>query len=438
MRFSLPRVLTIARREYLTTVRRRAFVMTLLLTPTIFLVAGILSTKMQVDDAVARLSTARVVALVDSSGLFVDAPHQFDYAAPRGPVLDPRAASTPPKPAVRVPVLFRPYEDQAVALDSLQQGHVRQVLVVGSDFLESGRLRLYENDTRVFTSSSDDRPLRNWLVRNLLARQADSVRIERTLLLGRSMDFYTLDREGRWAIKDDAKELTGFLLPFALGFLLAMSIVIGGQYLLQGVSEEKESRILESLLCTVSSDELLAGKLLGLGGAGLTLVGAWIAAGVASSAGALAFANVSLPPSLLGIGLLYFLFGYLFYGALMLSVGSVASNLREATQISGYMTILVMCPFWFMVKFLNSPDSGLAVGMSLFPPTAATSMMLRMSASAVSGAVIPSWQIAASLGLLALSAVFMLTIGSRLFRLGMLLYGKTPNLPEVLRILRQK
>jgi ABC-2 type transport system permease protein len=90
-----------------------------------------------------------------------------------------------------------------------------------------------------------------------------------------------------------------------------------------------------------------------------------------------------------------------------------------------------------MWKFLNTPNSGLAVGMSLFPPTAATSMMLRMSAASVSGAVIPPWQIATSLGLLGLSAVIMLLLGSRLFRLGMLLYGKTPNLPEIMRILRQ-
>jgi ABC-2 type transport system permease protein len=291
------------------------------------------------------------------------------------------------------------------------------VLVVGANFLESGRVRLYEKDTRVFTQSSDDRPLRNWLVRNLLRGLADSVRIERTLLLGRSMDYFTQNPDGTWALKDDAKEITGFLLPFALGFLLAMSIVIGGQYLLQGVSEEKESRILESMLCSVSPDELLAGKLLGLGSAGMTLVAVWASVGLYSSAGMLALAHVSMRPALLVLGLMYFLFGYLFYGAIMLSVGAMTSNLREATQISGYLTLLNVCPFWMMVKFLNAPNSAIAVGMSLFPPTAATSMMLRMSASAVSGAVIPPWQIATSLGLLGVRARSSATIGSRLFRL---------------------
>ena len=227
------------------------------------------------------------------------------------------------KPAAipkRVPVIMRPYEDQTVALDSLEAGHVKQVLVVAADFLTSGRLRVYEKDTRTFTNSGDQRPITNWLSRNLLEGTADSTRIERTLGMGRALDYYTKDRDGRWMVKDDAKELAGFLLPFALGFLLAMAIITGGQYLLQGVSEEKESRILESMLCSVTPAELLAGKMLGLGSAGLTLVGVWILAGAFSSASVLSFIHVSVPASLLVLGLLYFLFGYIFYASIMMAV----------------------------------------------------------------------------------------------------------------------
>jgi ABC-2 type transport system permease protein len=437
MRLNLNKVLIIARREYLTTVRRKAFVVTLLLTPAIFFFAGVVSTKMQISQAVAKLNESRIVAVVDSSGLYANAPLTFDYTAPAEPNLDPRQAGKPVPQPKRVPVIFRHYADQKTALDSLEAGNVKSVLVVSSDFLTSGRLRVYEKDTRTFTNSGDLRPITNWLSRNLLAGTADSLRIERTLWMGRALDYYTKDRDGRWAVKDDAKELAGFLLPFALSFLLAMAIITGGQYLLQGVSEEKESRILESMLCSVTPGELLGGKMLGLGGAGLTLVGVWILAGAFTSAGVLSFIHVSVPASLLVLGLLYFLFGYIFYASIMMSVGSLTSNLREATQFSGYLTILNVCPFWAMVVFINTPNSPIAVGMSLFPPTAATSMMLRMSASAVSGAVIPPWQIAVSLGLLGLSGVFTLMLGSKLFRLGMLLYGKTPNLPEIMRILRQ-
>jgi ABC-2 type transport system permease protein len=402
------KVLIIARREYLTTVRRKAFVFTLLLTPAIFFFGGIVSTRLQINQALAKLNETRIVAVVDSSGLYAGAPLTFGYTPPVEPIFDPRQANKPVAAPKTVPVFMRRYTDQKTALDSLEAGNVKTVLVVSSDFLSSGRLRVYEKDTRAFTSSTDYRPLTNWLSRNLLSGLTDSLRMERTLWMGRSLDYYTKDRDGRWAIKDDAKEMAGFLLPFAIGFMLAMAIISGGQYLM-----------------------------LGLGGAGLTLVGTWILAGLYSSASVLSFIHVSVPASLLAYGLLYFLCGYVFYASIMMSVGALTSNLREATQFSGYLTILNVCPFWAMVVFINTPNSPLAVGMSLFPPTAATSMMLRLSAAAVSGAVIPPWQIATSLALLAASGVVTLMLGSKLFRLGMLLYGKTPNLPEIMRILRQ-
>jgi ABC-2 type transport system permease protein len=336
-----------------------------------------------------------------------------------------------------VPVILRPYASQQVALDSLAAGHVRQVLVVTSDFLHTGRLRLYADDTRVFTSSADDRPLRFWLTRALLAGQTDPERIDNVLRLGRSIDLYTLDREGKWAPKNDGRELAGFLLPFALGFLLSMSIITGGQYLLQGVSEEKESRILESMLCNVTPDELMVGKLVGLGGAGLTLVGVWVVAGTFAAAPMLAAMHISLPAGVLVAAFAYFLLGYLFYASIMTGIGAMTSNLREATQFSTVLTLLNFVPFWMLVKILNSPNSGLAVGLSMFPPSAATTMMLRMSAASVSGAKIPTWEILLSLGLLALAAVVALAIGARMFRLGMLLHGKSPNLPEIIKILRQ-
>ena len=434
---SLNKVLIIAKREYLTTVRRKAFVVTLLLTPAIFFIAGVVSARLQISAAVAKAAEGRIVAVVDSSGLYGHAPLTFDYTAPVLPTLDPRQAKKPAPAPKHVPVIMRIYPDQKVALDSLEAGNVKSVLIVSKDFLGSGRLRLYEKDTRTFTNSGDQRPITNWLSRNLLTGGTDSLRIERTMWMGRSLDYYTKDREGHWALHDDAKELAGFLLPFAMTFLLMMSIITGGQYLLQGVSEEKESRILESLLCSVTPEELMAGKMFGLGGAGLTLVAVWILAGAFSSAGVLSFIHVSVPASLLVLGLLYFVFGYLFYASVMISIGSMASNLREATQFSGYLTILNFAPFWAMVVFINTPNSTFATAISLFPPTAATSMMLRMSASAVSGAIIPPWQIATSLTLLAVSGVVTLMLGAKLFRLGMLLYGKTPNLPEIMRILRQ-
>lgn len=441
MKFSLERALIIARREYLTTVRRKGFVFSLLLTPLLMFLSVVLS-KSGSDDARAHARQSRNVALVDSSGVFADAPLQWEYVPPAGAQLlrtkQPATPAAPAAPRPGVPITARRFADQKTALDSLEAGTVNTVLVVASDFLQSGRLRRYEHDTRAVTGSADDRALRVWLTRSLLAAGNDSAHIDRVVGLGGTTELLVPGRSGEYEVKDDARELVAFLLPFALALLLGMAIVSGGQYLLQGVAEEKESRILESLLCTVTPDDLMLGKLIGLGGAGLTLVGVWLVFGLGAASASLALGPLSLSPALVVLAVLYFLFGYLFYASLMTGIGAIANNLREAQQLAVMFTMMNFIPFYALTKILNSPNSQVTVGMSLFPPTAPTTMMMRLAVGAVTGATVPAWQIAASLGLLALTATAALMASSKLFRLGLLLYGKTPNLPEILKILRQK
>ena len=270
MKFSFSRSMVIARREYVTTVRRKAFLFSLLATPVLVFFSTFVSGKLAADDARAHQREARIIAVVDSSGAFANTNTSFDYsppsdaAAPGTRTLAAQQAAPLPKPET-VPMILRSFDSQQAALDSLEAGHVNTVVVMSADFLSSGRVRRYEHDTRVFTSSGDDRPLRQWMTRGLLSANVDSTRIERVLTLGRGVDLYVPDKGGAYVIKDDTKELTSFFLPFIVGMLLSVSIITGGQYLLQGVSEEKETRILESMLCTVSPDDLVVGKLIGLG-----------------------------------------------------------------------------------------------------------------------------------------------------------------------------
>ena len=443
MRFSLSRSMIIARREYLTTVRRKAFVFSLLLTPAILFFSTFVSGKLASDDNKAHQRQSRIVALVDSSGQFTQAAPEYSWqataesSAPPGAVSLHGRTTEPEGKKVTVMATVRPFKSQQEALDSLEAGTVNLVLVVAQDFMNSGAVRRYEHDTRVFTSGADDGPTRAWLTRSLLAGRADSSRIERTVSLRKSLDLYVPARAGGYQLKDDQRELVAFFLPFIIGFLISMSIVTGGQYLLQGVAEEKETRILESLLTTVTPDELMVGKLLGLGSAGLTMVGIWILFGLGAGGSMLALMKIDMPGMLIGIGLVYFLLGYLFYGSLMTGIGAITNNLREAQQFSVIFTMMNFFPFYVLVKILNSPNSALAIGMSMFPPTAAPTMMMRLCASSLTGAVIPLWQVGASIGLLALTAFAVLKLSSKIFRLGLLLYGKTPNLPEILAILRQ-
>jgi ABC-2 type transport system permease protein len=437
MKFSLHRAFIIARREYLTTVRRKAFVFSLLLTPALMFVSTMLS-KGGIDDARAHAHQGRVVAVVDSSGLFGNAPRTYEFTAPGDSGTGLGGTAKPPAHGREiVPVVIRPFATLREATDSLNAGTVNTALLIPADFLRTGGVRRYEKDTRAFTGSADDRAIRAWLMRSLLASTVDSTRIDRVLSLSRTTDLYVRSRAGAYELKDDTRELWAFMLPFGLALLLGIAIVTGGQYLLQGVSEEKETRILESLLCTVTPDDLMVGKLVGLGSAGLTMVGIWLVFGLGAAAPALALMNFEFPPLLIVLGVLYFLFGYLFYASLMTGIGAITNNLREAQQLAVMFTMMNFLPFYALTKILNNPNSAITVGLSLFPPTAPTTMMMRLSVSAMTGAEVPLWQLGVSLGLLVLTALVTLRLSSKVFRLGLLLYGKTPNLPEILRILRQ-
>ena len=441
MKFSLLRALIIARREYVTTVKRKGFVFSLLLTPALMFLSVML-TMSGSHDAAKHAREQRNVAFVDSSGVFANAPLQYDFVAGGDPTVGHGSRGGQQRGTV-VPVVVRRFASQEAALAALDaalatgRDSLNTVLVVGRDFMRTGVIRRYEHDTRAITEPADDRPLRTWLTAALLSPTSDSAHVERALSLTRTTDMYTPDRDGHYRLKDGLRELWSFILPFALALLLGMAIVMGGQYLLQGVAEEKETRILESLLCTVSPDDLMLGKLLGLGSAGLTLVGVWLVFGLQAAAAPMAMLHLEISPLLIALGVAYFLFGYLFYASLMTGIGAVANNLREAQQLAMVFTMMNFIPFYALTKILNSPDSRTTLFMSLFPLTAPTTMMMRLSVSSVTGTAVPAWQIATSLGLLAVTALLALKLSAKLFRIGLLLYGKTPNLPEIVKILRQ-
>jgi ABC-2 type transport system permease protein len=431
MTLSWSRALIIARREYLTTIRRKAFVFTVLGLPALYTFLMFIMIKPQVGEAMRAIRNFHALGVVDSAGLLGAAPREISTII--DPEKIPFAAGARGVPVQSFHADVRFFSAQAEAEAALRAGTLDQVLVVPADYLSTGRLRRYMRSSNMF-SSADERPVTRWLVRGLLQGQVDSLRIERVARPTRDLELYTLSREGAFELKDDTRELFDFLLPFAFGMLLGLSIVIGGQYLLQGVAEEKESRILESLLCTVSAEDLLLGKLIGLGGAGLTMVGAWILMGSIAASPVALLAHVHVSPQLLVLAVAYFLLGYLFYGSLMTGIGAVTNNMREAQQFSFVFTFMNFIPFYMLTMIIGRPDSPLAVGLSMFPPMAPVAMMLRLAAPS---SAVPAWQIALSLGLLAGSGWLAIVLTAKVFRVGLLMHGKTPTLPEIVRWVRE-
>jgi ABC-2 type transport system permease protein len=426
--------MTVARREFLTTIRRKAFLITLVGTPLYFAAVTALSSGTAISEGRKTLKEFHELGVVDSSGLFHDATLEIrsEIQNTRSPMFSrgPAPASLPQTFRTRV----RFYPDQPGAERALRSGEISQALVIPPDYLTSGVVRRYSTSSNPF-AGADGRAVSRWLAANLIRGRVDSLTATRVEKPSEHEKVYTLDKQGQFVVQDDNRDAANVFFPMFFTLIFGLCLTVGGQYLLQGISEEKESRILESLMCTVSPEELMAGKLVGLGSVGLMVVAIWIGMGLMVAGPMLAAMHISVPPALLTLAVVYFVVGYLFYGSLMIGIGGITNNMREAQQFSVWFTFANFAPMIAIWPILSRPGGPVAIAMSMFPPTAATSMLMRL---AVPNSQVPPWQVALSLAILAGTAWVMLQLSARVFRIGMLLYGKTPNLPEILRWVRQR
>jgi ABC-2 type transport system permease protein len=233
--------------------------------------------------------------------------------------------------------------------------------------------------------------------------------------------------------------MASVLFGFAIGFLLYMTIIIYGQTIMSSVIEEKTSRVAEVVMSSVPTDTLLAGKVLGVGAVGLTQQILWIAttyillkarAPLMAKLGAPAV-SFSLPEISLGAAillLLFFLLGFIFYSSLYAAVGSAVNSEQEARQAATPLMIMVVSAGVFIQPVLLNPTGTTAQVLSLVPITSPIIMPIRMAVTGV-----PPLELAASIGFLVIGCAIALWIASRIYRIGLLMYGKRPTMREMAR-----
>lgn len=233
------------------------------------------------------------------------------------------------------------------------------------------------------------------------------------------------------------------LFAFGVGFVLYIMIVMYGQAVLRGVIEEKQTRVAEVVVASVSPAELLAGKMLGVGAMGLTQMLVWIGVGVILTKArgvVLAHFGIQGPPLHLpeisvgaaAVLVLFFLLGYAFYAALFAGVGATVSNEQDAQQAQAPVVMLLVATVIFLAPILAAPEGTLAVLLGWLPFSAPIVMPLRMSVVSV-----PPTQIAGSLLVLAASCYVAVRGAARIYRTGLLMYGKRVTLREAIRWARQ-
>jgi ABC-2 type transport system permease protein len=217
------------------------------------------------------------------------------------------------------------------------------------------------------------------------------------------------------------------MAPLLTMMLLFMGIVGISQMLISSTLEEKASRVYEVLLSSLSPMQLMSGKVLGICGVGFTLLGLWsggglIAARLQGLADLVTGAQV-------GLFMAYYVLGFLLIASLMVSVGSACNTLKEAQNLMAPISILLALPMLLALVVLRDPNGAAATALSFVPPFTPFLMMARISS--VPGP--PTWQIAASLALLALSTYVAIRLAARVFRVGILMYGQPPRLKEIWR-----
>ncbi|MCU0232188.1 MAG: ABC transporter permease [Acidobacteria bacterium] len=329
--------------------------------------------------------------------------------------------------------IFRPVGNEDEARQDLTGERLAGYFVLPEDYLASGRVESYMLKSGPFGRGETSRQFGELIKERLLEGRVPpefAARVRQPVADARN---YNVELDGAVTPRDAKTEIARLLVPVAFAVLLFSALMGTAGYLLQAVAVEKENRVVEVLLSSASPDEILGGKLLGLGAAGLLQIGAWVAmlaAGAVGFAGLLVAFGISIPWLSLALAIPFFLAAYMFTGSLMLGLSSLGGTMREAQQWSAALTIPTVVPLMMFGVILAEPNGLVPTILTFIPFTAPLTVLMR---AALEPAGFPWWQIALSFAVMVVSTVLALKLGARLFRVGLLLTGSRPSLAQLWR-----
>ncbi|PPA79916.1 MAG: ABC-2 family transporter protein [ANME-2 cluster archaeon HR1] len=305
---------------------------------------------------------------------------------------------------------------------------ISSYIIIPDDYLQNGTIELYSTNSGFdFQEMELSAQLSEIIITTLLTDKVDDDTLGR-IIEPVDMKLFTIDTVGDVKEKGISDIIGDFALPFITGMLLIITIFSASGYLLRGVAEEKETRVIEIILSSLTPRELLTGKIIGLGCVGLLQITIWISIG---TMGSIYVLPVVIKPLVLLLAFVYFILGFLLFASIMAGVGAISGSMQEAQQLVGIFTFIAIAPMMFMQVLITKPDGAISTFLSLFPLTSPVAMMSRIAVSDV-----PVYQIAASILILIVSVYFVIILSSRLFRVGLLMYGKRPDIRTIVQYMR--
>jgi ABC-2 type transport system permease protein len=321
------------------------------------------------------------------------------------------------------------------ATKALVKSDIKEYFVIPSNYASTGVINRYTLEKQLAAPPATTTAIKNFISSNLLVGRVPPATID---LIEAPLNLVTIRLTATGAVATEQGGYGNFIIPGVFSLLLLLAITFSSTYLLQGLGEEKEDRLIEILLSSVSARQLLTGKVLGIGAAGLAQVVVWVVSAplllsLASSTFGGFISTIQLPANFLVLGIVYFILGYLLFAVLSAGIGAISSNSREGQQLIGILTLPALTPLWFMSLLMLFPNNPIWVVLTILPITAPVEVMIRLGVSDI-----PAWELAASITVLVLSIVGGLLLTIRVFRTYLLMYGKRPRFGEIIRNLRSR
>jgi ABC-2 type transport system permease protein len=449
------RILIIAETEFLQLVKTKAFIIGILIVPV--MMVAFISFMNYAEDHIDV--TDRTIAVIDGTGAMYDglaaraAKHNLeagDGEAKKDPHFLLRKVDTAgrDRDAVMVELSEQVRKKELFAFVEIPPGFfeaVEKAAIEEETMTAAERKKKADDDKKdpastihFYAMTSSAQPTTRWLVdavngvaaeRRFASAGVDKSQVIRMTATADLVRFGLVERgaDGNAVEAKQVDDLERIGLPMFVLVLMFMSVMTGAMHLLNAVIEEKISKISEVLLGSVTPVELLTGKLLGVVGVSLVLTAVYLVGGIYT---VISFGRPDLiDPVLIGWFLLYLVCASLMFGSIFLAIGSACSNLKDSQSMIQPAMMLIILAYLGSFVVMRAPESGLAMGMSLFPTIAPFAMMLRLALPPGP----PLWQVLLSVVLVVGSTGLIIWAAARIFRVGLLMQGKPPNLPELLK-----
>ncbi len=428
----LENVFVVLKREYLQRVKNKAFWIATLIVPLFAAAVTTLPTLL-----ISKSHTSQTLVVVDDSGQGIGGALKVNLAKAKTAEPKEGDANGDKRMAAFAVETQSPAADpqaQRLALDrQVREEKIDAWVWIGKGVLADEAIEYHaRNTSNVFTQQSLRSDLSE-VVRRIRLQQAgiDPARMEE---LTKRVEIKPLQVPGTGT---SGGGVAGMIFAFVLFFLLYMSILMWGQQVMQGVLEEKGTRVIEVLISALTPFELMMGKLLGICLVGMTQLAIWLGTVVVLTAPGIVSMMAFLPPGVtlpsitLGIAAnlaLLFILGFFAYATMYAAIGASFNNLQEAQQVAGVVVIFIVAPVMVIYPVINDPSSTMAVTMSLIPLFTPLIMPLRIAIE-----MPPAWQLALAYALTLSFVLGMVWVCSRIYRVGILMYGKKPTLKEILK-----